>query len=296
MQGSEKVIAALNMTLQEEFTALCQYFIHAEMCPRPWLVVSAGCSPAAIWCNSPPAAGCESPVGAEPFFCLRFPDVLVVILLPLIDLLVVNVSLARSRLIIPSFCRVNQDFHFGFPATIDYTSDRLRESVFPILSPSFPSRATPAAEEGDQLCLARARKTQKCLIPSGFSDTYPFLPSFDLFASPPRRPIRSARAARRSAAACFRTAAASGGVDARSRHTLRPASFSFRFSLASCHTLGIWPGFFGSTVPVPRAACARFIRASSSDNSVSRACWYSSLTTSCGLAELNRYFSVRTSR
>jgi len=86
--------------------------------------VSAGCSPAAIWCNSPPAAGCESPVGAEPFFCLRFPDVLVVILLPLIDLLVVNVSLARSRLIIPSFCRVNQDFHFGFPATIDYTSDR----------------------------------------------------------------------------------------------------------------------------------------------------------------------------
>ena len=134
MQGSEKVIAALNMTLQEEFTALCQYFIHAEMCPRPWLVVSAGCSPAAIWCNSPPAAGCESPVGAEPFFCLRFPDVLVVILLPLIDLLVVNVSLARSRLIIPSFCRVNQDFHFGFPATIDYTSDRLRESVFPILS------------------------------------------------------------------------------------------------------------------------------------------------------------------
>src|ERR1035437_2264576 len=101
---------------------------------RPWLVVSAGCSPAAIWCNSPPAAGCESPVGAEPFFCLRFPDVLVVILLPLIDLLVVNVSLARSRLIIPSFCRVNQDFHFGFPATIDYTSARLRESVFPILS------------------------------------------------------------------------------------------------------------------------------------------------------------------
>ena len=32
MQGSEKVIAALNMTLQEEFTALSQYFIHAEMC------------------------------------------------------------------------------------------------------------------------------------------------------------------------------------------------------------------------------------------------------------------------
>src|SRR5664279_4306181 len=31
-------------------------------------------------------------------------DVLVVILLPLIDLLVVNVSLARSRLIISSFC------------------------------------------------------------------------------------------------------------------------------------------------------------------------------------------------
>ncbi len=32
MQGSEKVIAALNMTLQEEFTALSQYFIHSEMC------------------------------------------------------------------------------------------------------------------------------------------------------------------------------------------------------------------------------------------------------------------------
>ena len=32
MQGSEKIIAALNKTLQEEFTALSQYFIHAEMC------------------------------------------------------------------------------------------------------------------------------------------------------------------------------------------------------------------------------------------------------------------------
>jgi bacterioferritin len=32
MQGSEKVIAALNTNLQEEFTALGQYFIHAEMC------------------------------------------------------------------------------------------------------------------------------------------------------------------------------------------------------------------------------------------------------------------------
>src|SRR5664280_3280467 len=64
-------------------------------------------------------------------------------------------------------------------------------------SPSFPSRATPAAEEGDQLCLARARKTQKCLIPSGFSDTYPSPPSFDLFASPPRRPIRSGQQGQR---------------------------------------------------------------------------------------------------
>ena len=32
MKGSEKVIGALNKTLQEEFTALSQYFIHAEMC------------------------------------------------------------------------------------------------------------------------------------------------------------------------------------------------------------------------------------------------------------------------
>ena len=32
MKGSEKVVAALNKTLQEEFTALSQYFIHAEMC------------------------------------------------------------------------------------------------------------------------------------------------------------------------------------------------------------------------------------------------------------------------
>jgi bacterioferritin len=32
MKGSEKVIEALNKTLQEEFTALSQYFIHAEMC------------------------------------------------------------------------------------------------------------------------------------------------------------------------------------------------------------------------------------------------------------------------
>lgn len=32
MQGNEKVIAALNKALQEEFVALNQYFIHAEMC------------------------------------------------------------------------------------------------------------------------------------------------------------------------------------------------------------------------------------------------------------------------
>ncbi|MDR3792870.1 MAG: bacterioferritin [Terracidiphilus sp.] len=32
MKGSEKVIEALNKTLQEEFTALSQYLIHAEMC------------------------------------------------------------------------------------------------------------------------------------------------------------------------------------------------------------------------------------------------------------------------
>jgi bacterioferritin len=32
MQGNEKVIASLNKNLQEEFAALSQYFIHAEMC------------------------------------------------------------------------------------------------------------------------------------------------------------------------------------------------------------------------------------------------------------------------
>lgn len=32
MKGNDKVIAALNKALQEEFTALSQYFIHAEMC------------------------------------------------------------------------------------------------------------------------------------------------------------------------------------------------------------------------------------------------------------------------
>jgi bacterioferritin len=32
MKGSQKVIAALNKSLQEEFTALSQYFIHSEMC------------------------------------------------------------------------------------------------------------------------------------------------------------------------------------------------------------------------------------------------------------------------
>jgi len=37
--GSEKVIAALNKTLQEEFTALSQYFIHAEMCEN-WKYLS----------------------------------------------------------------------------------------------------------------------------------------------------------------------------------------------------------------------------------------------------------------
>jgi bacterioferritin len=32
MQGNAKVIAALNQALQEELTAVSQYFIHAEMC------------------------------------------------------------------------------------------------------------------------------------------------------------------------------------------------------------------------------------------------------------------------
>jgi bacterioferritin len=32
MQGNPKVIAALNQALQEELTAVSQYFIHAEMC------------------------------------------------------------------------------------------------------------------------------------------------------------------------------------------------------------------------------------------------------------------------
>ena len=32
MKGSQKVIAALNKSLQEEFTALSQNFIHSEMC------------------------------------------------------------------------------------------------------------------------------------------------------------------------------------------------------------------------------------------------------------------------
>ena len=32
MKGSAKVIAALNEALQEEFMAINQYFLHAEMC------------------------------------------------------------------------------------------------------------------------------------------------------------------------------------------------------------------------------------------------------------------------
>jgi bacterioferritin len=32
MKGNEKVIAALNQALQEELTAISEYFIHAEMC------------------------------------------------------------------------------------------------------------------------------------------------------------------------------------------------------------------------------------------------------------------------
>ena len=32
MKGSEKVIAALNEALQEELTAINQYFLHSEMC------------------------------------------------------------------------------------------------------------------------------------------------------------------------------------------------------------------------------------------------------------------------
>ena len=53
----------------------------------PWFVVSAGCSPQAIWCNSPLAASCESPLVAEPFSGLRFPELLVVFSLLMIDLL-----------------------------------------------------------------------------------------------------------------------------------------------------------------------------------------------------------------
>jgi bacterioferritin len=32
MQGNQKVIAALNLALKEELTAISQYFLHAEMC------------------------------------------------------------------------------------------------------------------------------------------------------------------------------------------------------------------------------------------------------------------------
>ena len=32
MQGNPKVIALLNEALQEELTAITQYFLHAEMC------------------------------------------------------------------------------------------------------------------------------------------------------------------------------------------------------------------------------------------------------------------------
>ena len=124
-----------------------------------------------------------------------------------------------------------------------------RQAGFPVWLPGYPSivhpiasvgaffssfraQAIPAAQEADQPCLVRARKTQKCLIPSGFSDTYPFPPSFDLFASPPRRPIRSARAARRSAAACFRTAAASGALPpAAARNRSRQSAAAPRWPL-----------------------------------------------------------------
>lgn len=39
MQGNKKVIAALNQALQEELTAVSQYFIHAEMCEN-WKYVT----------------------------------------------------------------------------------------------------------------------------------------------------------------------------------------------------------------------------------------------------------------
>jgi hypothetical protein len=87
--------------------------------------------------------------------------------------------------------RISGSEAIEFPARISILASWPPSIVHPIasvraFSSSFPSRAIPAAEEGDQLCLVRARKTKKCLIPSGFSDTYPCPPSFDLFASPPR--------------------------------------------------------------------------------------------------------------
>src|ERR1035437_9162689 len=49
-------------------------------------MVSAGCAPPAIWCNSPPAARCESPLGPDPFSRLHCPESLAVFFLAMIDL------------------------------------------------------------------------------------------------------------------------------------------------------------------------------------------------------------------
>ena len=72
----------------------------------------------------------------------------------------------------------------------------------------FPSRATPAAQEGANSGSSGYVRTWKCLISSGFSDTSPSPPSCAQFASLPR-PIRWAPAALRSGTPCSRTTAAS---------------------------------------------------------------------------------------
>src|SRR5664280_1600014 len=82
-------------------------------------------------------------------------------------------------------CPVGQDFHFGFLATIDYTSARLRESVFPILSipsdssgrgrgPGLPRPGTENPEVPDSKRFLRHLSVPSFLRPVCFSAAAPY--------------------------------------------------------------------------------------------------------------------------
>ena len=94
----------------------------------------------------------------------------------------------------PPFCSgSDQDFHFAILADIDYISNHLHLDPFVSF---FPSRATPAAQEGATPGCSRRAKAWKCFISSGFSDTLSVSFPFARLVSPAAAyPVGTASAA-----------------------------------------------------------------------------------------------------